>query len=217
MRGITSFVADAKASARDAVLVSDDFAVLVRARAPGHDEGFVASSRLARTFTEELRRVANSEVLGAAATAALARRILGQSTWLGWHVGFCVVQQAGSVVRALNCGDTGLLRVGSGRIERILAPHTVARRLRADGVTDVPMLAEGVVSSAASDQCTAEDIEAAEFVVSAQTTLVAVTNPSVFDRLTRLIPMPSSDPRELVQRATQNLQNADWRFVALHF
>jgi hypothetical protein len=168
-------------------IVSDTLLVLACSLSPGHDEGFERSRGLARSFCDHVIRVATREALDKDLLAEVSQQLLSSPRWSGWYLSFCVVERREGWIRAFSCGVCGLACVSADRtVCELLAPQTLGRKLRREGVTRIPPSMEYVASAMAGKDLLAHDIEEAALESRYCATLLAIADPRLMELLPSL-------------------------------
>ena len=170
-----------------AAFSSDELAVLACSLPAGHDEGFRKSRELATSLCESVAEEARRSTLNQEALSRLIDALFSCAEWESWHISFYIVSRRGGRVRAFNCGVAGLAWVtASDTIRELLAPNTVGRKLRREGLTTVPSHVEHVGATVAGKGLLPPDIGATEIDMDRCKTVIAVAEPRIIDSLSEL-------------------------------
>ena len=186
------------------------------------EEGPVEPLAVAEGFVTGVQRLSAAAALDAEALASLVRSLLAVPQAEACMLSFCVVEQAGHLAHAYSCGAMGLLGLDPGRVDELLPPQTLDRKLRRDGLDAPPGLnAEAILAQAAGPDCTAGDLCTAT-LPRAYEWLATTDDPRLAGRLLRTTSDPGAHPgrgedvdvRRLFGRAVAALAAHQQSFLA---
>ena len=193
---------------RCAARVAEQLLVLACALPGAHDEGFQRSRELAGRFCDAVHAAAATAAIDAQRLVDVSRGLLSVSEWSGWYLSFCVVQHRIGSLKAFNCGITSLFSVSHDRLGGpLLPPQTVGRRLRGEGVKDVPSSVAYVGDTMANGSVVAANIDVFELDQTQVAPIVALADPRVADMLSG-ITFDDVASDEALSKAIEDLLNS---------
>lgn len=201
---------------RCAACASEDVIVLARALQAGHDHEFRRSRQLARTFCELVMNSAATSRLGRQELVGLGDRLFSMETWSGWHLSFCAVELKDGLLRAFGCGLCGIVvRSNDGTVHELVRHQTLGRKLRAEGITDVPWHAEYVGVPMLGKGTPASDIQEADLEIADVAITIANAQPELQESLPELVASETSleEIRNAIERYFDSVHNPTRAFV----
>lgn len=206
---------------RCATTTSDHLVVLACSVSASHDEGFRKSRWLATKFCESVSEAAAKSRLDREILAAVSVKLFSPEEWTRWGLSFCVVERQDRQLKAFNCGASALASISDGQtIRRLLTPQTLGRKLRREGVSNVPAYAEQIAATMAGAGLKASEIDEVELEVVHGTAMVATADPRLVESLSDLVAQTYSSKTALVEtlgRALDALNNPVRSFVLWFF
>jgi hypothetical protein len=193
---------------RSAARVTKQLLVLACALPRVHDEGSKRSRELAQKFCDDVHQAATAAAIDVQRLADLSTDLLGSKEWSGWHVSFCIAEHRVGSIKAFNCGVTSLFWSSHRALHGpLLAPQTVGRRLRSEGVTDIPPHVAYIGATMASADMIPANIEVAELEATLASPMVALADPRIADMLPE-VAFADGLSVETLTNAIEALQNS---------